>query len=172
MRHSEAPPSISLVWTFRYSFPIKMFEATQSLRYIWISTNTRTRSSSHCKLKRLLCRTPNNHLNVFFFNQVVKLWNALPSYQHFNPLMANDAVINGSTYLKKHNSLRKRSKRVKITKYVEQTLGKEFRLFRRAPCAKMYTRGGARGGCPPRGRVRKGAAPHPQRSACMASAWA
>ena len=35
------------------------------------------------------------------------------------------SVINGSTYLKKHNSLRKRSKRVKITKYVEQTLGKK-----------------------------------------------
>ena len=48
-------------------------------------------------------------------------------------------VINSSTYLKKDNSLRKRSKCVKITRYVEQTLGKKSTVFRRAPCAKMYT---------------------------------
>ena len=58
------------------------------------------------------------------------------------------SVINGSTYLKKHNSLRKRSKCVKITKYIEQTLGKKSTLFGRAPCTKTYTRGGARGGVP------------------------
>ena len=56
------------------------------------------------------------------------------------------SVINGSTYLKKHNSLRKMSKHVKITKYVEQTLRKKSRLFLRAPCAKTYTRGVHEGG--------------------------
>ena len=51
------------------------------------------------------------------------------------------SVINGSTYLKKDNSLRKRSKCVKITRYIEQTLGKKSTVFWRTPCAKMYTWG-------------------------------
>ena len=68
-----------------------------------------------------------------------------------SPLMANDAFKRHKLFhlLEKHNSLRKRSKRVKITKYVEQTLGKKSTLFQRAPCAKMYTRGVHEGGVPP-----------------------
>ena len=54
------------------------------------------------------------------------------------------SVINGSTYLKKDNSLRKRSKCMKITRYVEQTLGEKIHTFSARPCAKMYTRGGVR----------------------------
>ena len=59
------------------------------------------------------------------------------------------SIISGSTYLRKHNSLRKRSKHVKITKYVEQTLGKKSTLFRRVPCAKMYTWGAGFEGAQP-----------------------
>ena len=50
-------------------------------------------------------------------------------------------IINGSTYLKKDNSLRKRSKCVKINSYVEQISGKKSTVFWSAPCAKTYTRG-------------------------------
>ena len=57
------------------------------------------------------------------------------------------SVINGSAYLKKDNSLRKRSKCVKITRYIEQTLGKKSMVFQCAPCIKTYTWGCTRG-CP------------------------
>ena len=55
------------------------------------------------------------------------------------------SVIKGSTYLKKHNSLRKRSKRVKITKYVEQTFGEKNPDFFGAPPALKRAHGGVRG---------------------------
>ena len=92
-----------------------------------------------------------------------------------NPLMANDAFKRHKRFhlLEKYNSLRKRSKSVKITKYVEQTLGKKNSDFFGAPPALKRTHeGGARGGVPPRGRVRRGTAPRPHHSACMASVWA
>ena len=54
-------------------------------------------------------------------------------------------VINGSTYLKNNNSLRKRSESVKITRYVEQTLRKKSTVFQCAPCTKMYTWGCTKG---------------------------
>ena len=65
--------------------------------------------------------------------------------------MANDAFKRHKRFhlLEKDNSLFKRSKCVKVTRYVEQTLGKKSTLFWHAPCVKMYTQGGARGGCPP-----------------------
>ena len=59
------------------------------------------------------------------------------------------SVINGSTYLKKHNSIRKRSKRVKITKYVEQTLGKKIQTFFSAPPALKRAHGGCTRGVSP-----------------------
>ena len=42
----------------------------------FISSNTRSSSSS--KLKCTLSRSSNNHINFFYFNRVVKLWNTLP----------------------------------------------------------------------------------------------
>ena len=70
------------------------------------------------------------------------------------------SVINGSTYLKKDNSLRKRSKCVKITRYVEQTLGEKSILFGTPPALKRTHGGVHEGGVPSRGsRVRRGAAP-------------
>ena len=51
------------------------------------------------------------------------------------------SVISGSTYLRKYNSLRKRYKRVKITKYVEQTLEKKSTLFGTPPVLKRTQAG-------------------------------
>ena len=51
-------------------------------------------------------------------------------------------IINGSTYLKKDNSLRKWSKCVKITRYVEQILGKKSTGFQHTPCIKRANGGG------------------------------
>ena len=56
------------------------------------------------------------------------------------------SIINGSTYLKKHNSLRKMSKRVKITKYIEQTLGEKNPDFFGTPPALKRTPGGVHKG--------------------------
>ena len=68
------------------------------------------------------------------------------SHTCFNPLMANDAFRRHKWFhLKKDNSLRKRSKCMKITRYVEQTLGKISTIFQRTPCAKTYTQGCTRG---------------------------
>ena len=59
-------------------------------------------------------------------------------------------IINGSTYLKKDNSLRKWSKCVKITRYVEQILGKKSTGFQHTPCVKRANGGGGdTRGCSP-----------------------
>ena len=58
------------------------------------------------------------------------------------------SFINDSTYLKKDNSLRKRSKCVKITRYIEQTLGKNSRFFGAPPVLKR-THGGVHKGVSP-----------------------
>ena len=52
-------------------------------------------------------------------------------------------VINGSTYLKKDNSLRKWSKCVKITRYVEQILRKKSMGFGAPPALKRANKWGA-----------------------------
>ena len=64
--------------------------------------------------------------------------------------MANDVFKHhkGSTYLKKDNSLRKRFKCVKITRYVEQTLGKKIQTFGMPPALKRAHGGCTRGVCP------------------------
>ena len=60
--------------------------------------------------------------------RVVQLGVTLLSFQlsllYFIPLIVNDAQLNGSPYLKKENSLGKWSKCAKISRYVEQILGK------------------------------------------------
>ena len=79
-------------------------------------------------------------------------------FVYINPLwwMMLLSFINGSTYLKKDNSLRKRSKCVKITRYIEQTLGKKSTVFWRTPCAKTY-----RWGVPPSQQGSKWHSPSP-----------
>ena len=75
---------------------------------------------------------------------------------HFNPLSANDAFRHHKQFHiieERQNSLRKWSKCVKITRYVEQIFRKKSTGFQRAPCAKTYTQGCMRGCLAPHGRV-------------------
>ena len=56
------------------TYPQEHFDIFEYIQFV----SSTTLSSSHSKLKCLLPQSTNNHLNFIYFNQVVKLWNALP----------------------------------------------------------------------------------------------
>ena len=126
-----------------------------------------SRTSTVCQISLRVNRTFPTALAVFSSDKCTLFSILLPNNRLLNPLMVNDAFKrhNGSTYLKKDNSFRKRSKCVKITRCVEQTLEKNPRFFGAPPALKCTHGGPSRQGL-------KGHSPLPHCSACMASAWA